>query len=97
MIVYHVEEGQSQFGNTYLVTIDGQTREKWLPPTNDMDDWLRKLRTELSQSGKALFTSCRLHVCADGRFDASYGYDPLDWDALTEDEEWNFPAVTSLH
>ena len=96
IIDYHVDEEQSEFANTYLTTRDGETREKPLQVANDLDAWLRKLRAELAQAGRPPFSSCKLHVFADGRFESSYGYDPIDWDELMT-RGWNFPHVTSLH
>jgi hypothetical protein len=96
MILYFVEDGHSRFVNTYLVTQDGVTREKSARVSNDLDAWLRRLRAELAQGDKQPFTSCKLHLYADGKFDASYGYEPVDWDALVT-AGWNFPSVTSLH
>ena len=58
--------------------------------------WMRKLQDKLAESGKQPFTRCKLHLHADGKFDASYGYDPVDLDGLVT-AEWNFPSVTSLH
>lgn len=96
MILYYVEEDHSRFINTYLVARDGGIYEKSARVSHDLDVWLRKLRDELAQGGKQPFTSCKLHLCADGKFDASYGYDPVDWDGLVT-AGWNFPSVTSLH
>ena len=97
MITYHVAGGQSEFVNTYLTYHDGEIREKDLPVARDMNVWLRKLQAELSRGGGEPFTLCKLHVCADGRFNATYGYDPVDWDKLLTDPVWNFPHATSLH
>ncbi|WP_199100408.1 immunity protein YezG family protein [Dyella sp. ASV21] len=96
MILYYVEEDHSMFSNSYLVAHDGVIRERSARVSNDLDGWLRKLRAELAQGGKQPFTSCKLHLRADGKFDASYGYDPVDWDGLIT-AGWNFPSVTSLH
>lgn len=96
MVLYYVDEEHSRFVNTYLVAQDGVIREKSARVSNDLDAWLRKLRAGLAQGGKQPFSSCRLHMCADGKFDASYGYEPVDWDALVTGG-WNFPSVTSLH
>jgi len=96
MINYYVDSDQSEFGNSYLITQDGVTREKSLPVAPDMDVWMRRLRTELAKGGQQPFTKCKLHLHADGKFDASYGYDPVDWDGLLT-AGWNFPSITSLH
>lgn len=95
LINYHVDEEQSEFRNSYLVSRDGVLREKSLRVANDLDSWLR--RVELALAGRPPFTSCKLHVGVDGKFEASYGYEAIDWDALLHDNGWNFPAVTSLH
>jgi len=96
IINYHVEDDQSNFGNSYLISQGGVVRERPLPVANDLDEWLRKLRTHLSQGGKTPFSSCKLHLCVDGRFEATYGYDPVDWNGLIL-SGWNFASVTSLH
>ncbi|WP_426340087.1 immunity protein YezG family protein [Pseudoduganella sp. S-14] len=96
MITYYVDEEQSQFANSYLVNVEGSVREKPLRTVNDLDKWLRRLRTELARGGEKPFSSCKLHLLSDGKFSASYGYDELDWEALVK-MGWNFPDVTSLH
>ncbi|MDR3443803.1 immunity protein YezG family protein [Dyella sp.] len=96
VILYYVDEDRSLFSNSYLVAHDSVIREKSARVSNDLDAWLRKLRAELAQGGKQPFTSCKLHLCADGKFEASYGYDQVDWKGLLT-AGWNFPAVTSLH
>ena len=96
MINYHVEDGQSEFANSYLITTSSAIHEKSLPVPNDLNAWMRQLRNELTRAGEAPFTSCKLHVHADGKFEAKYGYDPVDWDALVT-AGWNFPEVTKLH
>ena len=95
-IHYHVEGGQSELACSYLIAVGGAIHEKPLPAPNDLDARMRQLRAEQSGDGDAPFTSCRLHVRADGRFEASYGYDPVDWDALVT-AGWNFPEITKLH
>ncbi|WP_233840392.1 immunity protein YezG family protein [Dyella sp. 2HG41-7] len=96
IILYHVEGGRSSFVNSYLVSQDGVVREKPARVSDDLDTWLRRLRAELARGGKQPFTSCKLHLCADGKFDASYGYEPVNWGELLI-PSWNFPLVTSLH
>ena len=96
MITYHVEGGQSEFGNSYLITQDGVTRERALPVSRDLDIWMRRLQGKLTEGGKQPFTLCKLHLHADGKFDASYGYDPVDWEDLPT-RGWNFSSITSLH
>jgi hypothetical protein len=96
MITYQVEGGRSGFGNSYLITKNGSTREKPLPVSNDFDIWLRRLRTELAKNGSQPFTSCRLHFYANGKFEATYGYGSVDWDGLAT-AGWNFSSTTDLH
>jgi hypothetical protein len=96
IINYHVEDGQSQFTNSYLISLNNAIHEKPLPVLNDLDVWMRRLRAAVTRAGEAPFTSCKLHVHADGRFEASYGYDPIDWAALAI-VGWNFSEVTKLH
>jgi hypothetical protein len=96
IINYHVEDGQSEFANSFLIAMSSAIHEKSLPVPNDLDAWMRRLRTELTRGGEAPFTSCKLHVHADGKFEAKYVYDPADWDALVT-AGWNFPEVTKLH
>lgn len=96
IITYHVEGEQSEFGNSYLITQDGLTREKALAASHDLDVWMRRLQDNLAEGGKQPFTMCKLHLHADGKYDASYRYDPVDWDDLIT-AGWNFAAITSLH
>jgi hypothetical protein len=96
IINYHVDDGQSEFANSYLITVNGEIHEKSLPVPNDLDVWMRRLRAVLTRAGAVPFTSCKLDVQTDGKFDASYGYDPVDWDELVT-AGWNFPEVTKLH
>jgi hypothetical protein len=96
MITYYVDGGQSEFGNSYLITKDGVTREKALPVSRDLDMWMRMLQGKLAEGGKRPFTLCKLHLHANGKFDASYGYDPVDWDGLVT-SGWNFSSITSSH
>ncbi|QYF93709.1 hypothetical protein KY495_00245 [Massilia sp. PAMC28688] len=96
MITYYVEGEQSEFGNSYLISQDGVTREKALPVFQDLDGWMRRLQEHLAEGGKQPFTMCKLNFLANGKYEASYGYDPVDWDDLIT-AGWNFPSVTSLH
>jgi hypothetical protein len=98
MVDYHVEEGHSSFANSYLIALGDGIHEKPLPPSDpdDLDLWMRRLRAELARAGAQPFTSCKLHVHANGKFEAKYGYEPVDWDALVL-AGWNFPGVTNLH
>jgi len=95
-LTYHVEDNYSEFGNSYLINQAGKVYEKALPVTNDLNFWFRKLQFELLQVDKHLFTSCKFHLWADGKFEASHGYGAVDWDKLMR-AGWNFPSVTSLH
>jgi hypothetical protein len=96
IINYHVQGGQSEFANSYLITVSGAIYEKPLPVPNDLDAWMRQLRAELTRAGEAPFTSCKLHVHVHGKFEVAYGYDPVDWNALVT-AGWNFPEKTKLH
>ena len=96
LLKYYVEDVQIEFANSYLITVNGAIHEKSLPVPNELDAWMRRLRADLARAGAAPFTSCRLYVLADGKFEATYGYDPVDWDALVT-ADWNFPEVTNLH
>ncbi|EMM2647275.1 TPA: DUF600 family protein [Acinetobacter baumannii] len=82
ILTYHVEDNHSEFGNSYLINQVGKVYEKALPVTKDLDFWFRKLEFELHQVNKQLFTSCKLHLWANGKYEASYGYDAVDWDKL---------------
>ena len=82
MISYYVEGGQSDCLNSYLIIENGVEKEKSIPFIGDLDFWLRKWQAEMSQGGKQRFTSCKLHLWANGKFDAQYGYEKIDWNAL---------------
>lgn len=96
MITYYIEESQSEFANSYLVTQEGVVREKALPVSRDLDVWMRRLRDKLAEKEKQPFTLCKLHLHADGRFETVYGYEPVNWDSLVT-ADWNFSSRTSLH
>lgn len=96
MIVYHVEGAQSEFGNSYLITKDGVTREKALSVPLELDGWMRSLQKKLAEGGKQSFTKCKLHLSSDGKYEVFYEYEPVDWDALVT-SGWNFSLITSLH
>lgn len=81
-------------GNSYLINQVGKVYEKGLPVTKDLDFWFRKLQFALLKVNKQLFTSCKLHLWANGKFKFFYGYDAVDWDKLMM-AGWNFPLVTS--
>ncbi|MFS2048877.1 hypothetical protein ACEN9J_11320 [Variovorax sp. Varisp41] len=89
IVNYFVEDSRSGFVNSYLIKENGALVEKSLPVADDLDSWLRKLQTHLAQNQRPLFTRCKLHIGANGKFDASYGYEKVDWDALLA-PEWNF-------
>ena len=89
IVDYHDEDIQSDCGATYLFDEDGILKERAVPIARDMDTWFRMLRGHLAAGGKQEYTSCRLHLFADGRFESSYGYDAVDWAALFR-KDWNF-------
>jgi Protein of unknown function, DUF600 len=89
IINYSVEGAQSDFANSYLIEEGGSIKEKSLSSVYSMDVWLRKLRDYLARGGKQPFTSCKLHLRADGKYNMTYGYDKIDWDALLIGD-WNF-------
>ena len=82
VVNYCVEGGQSNFQNSFLIDVDGRRTEKYLPSTDQLDTLMRELRDHLAQADREKFSKCRIHLGADGRFDASYGYDAVDWDSL---------------
>lgn len=89
MVNYHVDDDESAVFNTVVVEKNGKLVEQSLPVVDDVDDLLRSLREHLAQSGKPAFTQCKIHVKAEGQYEATYGYDRVDWDALLV-PEWNF-------
>lgn len=91
IINYYVEEGQCSYTNTYLVERGGMVKEESLGDIEELDDWMRQLRKVLQKEGEAGFTHCKIHLHASGKYDAGYGYGPVDWDALLI-PAWNFPA-----
>jgi hypothetical protein len=95
-ITYHIGDGHSEFGNSYLIAHNGVIREKALPVSLDLDSWMRRLQGTLVELGGQAFTACKLHLHANGKFEVFYGYDAVDWDGLVT-AGWNFPEVTSLH
>ncbi len=82
VINYSIEGGRSNFQNSYLIEVDGKPTEKYLPSADQLDTLMRELRDHLAQAGREKFSTCRLHLWADGRFDSKYGYAPVDWRAL---------------
>ena len=90
IIDYYVDDSQSVTLKSFLIEERGAIVERPLETVPDMDFWLRELRAHLSQSGKPRFTRCKLHVVSStGKYEATYGYEDLDWDALL-DPDWNF-------
>lgn len=89
MINYHVEGGRSSYVNTCLIASGGEECEKSLPNIDPLDSLMRQLQVHLSKSSKQLFTHCVLHLTSDGKYEATYGYEPVDWDALLI-PSWNF-------
>lgn len=82
VINYEVENDQSRFSNTYLVGSQDEAVEKSLPYVFELELKMRDLQEHLSQQGKELFSSCRLHISSSGSFEAKYGYEKVDWDDL---------------
>lgn len=89
IIDYHVDDSQSDFGNSYLIVENGEPKEKSLPCPHNLDGLMRKLRNHLAQAGRPPFTSCKMHVHSGGKFEATYGYDEVDWDSLVL-MDWHF-------
>jgi hypothetical protein len=93
MINFYVENGHTAFVNSVVVDKEGGgLMEDSLPAMFELVELMGELRQHLAQGGRPEFTQCRLHVKADGRYEASYGHDAVDWNALIE-PEWNFPEV----
>ena len=89
IIDYCVEGIQSNFSASYVIEEAGVVTEKPLPIARDMDKWFRKLRDHLAQAGRPPFSRCKLQLSDDGRFETTYGYDPIDWEAQIY-ADWNF-------
>lgn len=87
LIDYHIEGVQSDLALSCLTERDGATvrtslllkRELRL---HELDACLRQLQKCLAQGRQQPFTSCKLRFSSSGKFDATYGYDPIDWSAL---------------
>lgn len=83
VISYAVDDCQSDLMSSYLVDVNGKKVERTLATHPEiLDKSFRDLRRHLADSSGQPFSTCRLHVWADGRFDSSYGYDEVDWSAL---------------
>jgi hypothetical protein len=79
----HIDDMQSDLLSSFLTWEEGKKVEKWLPVPNNFFLLVRELRDHLaSGGGREPFSSCKLHLWADGRFDVAYGYGPVDWKAL---------------
>lgn len=89
IINYYIEEWQCSYTNSYLVERNGVVKEESLADIEELDDLMRQLRSVLQRTGKPPFTHCKIHLRASGKYDADYGYDPVDWDALLV-PDWNF-------
>lgn len=89
---YKVDEIQSESGNTFLVRVNGIPTEKSLPYWDSLDQSMRALRAHLAQGNRAPFTTCKIHVLQSGKYDAIYGYEPVDW-SPNESPDWNFPSA----
>jgi hypothetical protein len=93
MIRYYVDDGQSaQVATCLMDTAQGPT-EIPLSPDLQIDGAMRRLRTHLSEAGRPAFTQAKLHLTADGNYEADYGYDPVDWSTLLQ-PSWNFTHAT---
>jgi hypothetical protein len=79
---YHVDDWQSNLMPSYLIEEEGKKVEKSLRVPDSFDSLLRELRGHLARGGKDRFSSCRLHLWADGKFDLAYGYDEVEWEQL---------------
>lgn len=80
MIDYHVDHSQSTLLMSYLVEHNGQVTERDIDYIDGLDGLLRSLREVLSKDGRNLFSRCKIHVFSSGKYEASYGYGPIDWD-----------------
>jgi hypothetical protein len=40
------------------------------------------VRDNLAQAGRPKFTNCRIWMTAGGKYEAKYGQDEVDWDAI---------------
>ena len=96
MICCYVDDEQSDLCVTYLITQNNVPHEKSARVPHALDALFRALRVALPGGQGELFSSCKLHVFSDGRFDAKYGHGVVDWDGVTV-AGWNFSHVTSLH
>lgn len=95
MIRYFTDDAQSSQVVTCLVDRAGQLVEAPLPYDPELDGRLRALRAHLAPGGKGPFSEATLHLKADGDYEASYGYGPVNWDALVE-PKWNFEDRTQV-
>jgi len=86
---YFVSDSQSSSTNTFLISIDGSLQERSLGRVKESDSLCRKLRKVLSQDGKEPFTYMKLIIQKSGRYEVTYGYEPVDWDSLLL-PDWNF-------
>ena len=75
--------------HSYLVKEGDTLREIALPDSHALSKHMRELQNCLAQAGRQRFTQCRIHLKADGSYEATYGYDPVDWPALLL-ADWNF-------
>ncbi len=89
MIRYYVEGDRSAQVVTCLADRPQGPVEEALPYDPKLDPTMRRLRDHLAQAGRPPFTQAKLHLRAGGEYEADYGYDPVDWDALLQ-PRWNF-------
>ena len=89
IIDFYVDPEQSATLKSYLIEKNGAVVEESLGYISDLDDLMRMLQKHLAQAGRPPFTRCKLHVKANGKYEATYGYDKVDWKALLN-PDWNF-------
>lgn len=85
VISCYIDDKQSDFFNTYLIKEEGSLVEKSLPFSDSVVPLFRRLRSLLTNPNGEEFSGCRLFLDSNGKFDASYSYDALDWDAISLD------------
>jgi hypothetical protein len=86
-IEFHVEDYEDQLSASYLVERNGVDAEVGLLEVREFDSmkirkWLMLVRDNLAQAGRPKFTNCRIWMTAGGKYEAKYGQDEVDWDAI---------------
>jgi len=92
-IDYAVDDSQSDVSISCLVKEKAEVVERSLPFVTEIDALLRRLRAHLPGSRPEPFSTCRIHFFSDGRYDARYGYDPINWDRAISSQS-NFGTRT---